>query len=243
MALSWLAATTHLSTLIVLREYFYANPVVRNWRILGIVTFLILLTFFQIVSVISDGAEDTIDIATPIQCIIDGRTRGREYSPLRVALGTYALVFFLLPQYIGRTIALFCNPEAVGNTGGLYYASNYAGRLRKAECCDQQQLLDNARIQQHALRRRDAIVIPFGGSFVRHYMASFLSDLPFILYFLFSGLSDSTVVTWFYGVDTTGDHSRFGFGQVVPLALLIIPILTASEIYNAELAPVSAKYC
>jgi hypothetical protein len=43
VALAWFSATTHLATLNVLRAYFCQNPVVRNWRMLGMVSIVLLL--------------------------------------------------------------------------------------------------------------------------------------------------------------------------------------------------------
>jgi hypothetical protein len=53
------------------------------------------------------------------------------------------------------------------------------------------------------------------------------------------GIGQMVMVTWVKSPKTTGDMRKVGFGQVVALALLVIPMLTASEIYNGK----SLKAC
>ncbi|KFY14274.1 hypothetical protein V491_06106 [Pseudogymnoascus sp. VKM F-3775] len=43
IALAWFSSATHLATLDVLRGYFQQNRVVRNWRMIGMVTIVLLL--------------------------------------------------------------------------------------------------------------------------------------------------------------------------------------------------------
>lgn len=43
VALAWFSSATHLATLDVLRGYFRQNRVVRNWRMIGMVTIVLLL--------------------------------------------------------------------------------------------------------------------------------------------------------------------------------------------------------
>lgn len=48
--LAWLASATHVSTLLVLRKYFYEHKVVRDVRVVAIVVNLLLLLFITITS-------------------------------------------------------------------------------------------------------------------------------------------------------------------------------------------------
>lgn len=43
VTLAWFSSTTHLATLGVLRNYFLVHEVVKNWRIVGMISLLILL--------------------------------------------------------------------------------------------------------------------------------------------------------------------------------------------------------
>jgi len=50
-----------------------------------------------------------------------------------------------------------------------------------------------------------------------------------MFYFTF-GVAETIGVTWFDNPRTTEDAQRTGFGQVVAIAMLAIPILTGAEI-------------
>ena len=65
VSLAWFSSTTHLATLSVLQHYFFHNKVVRNWRIFGMVSVMILLIFSLIAQ--TGVAPQT----TPLQCGID----------------------------------------------------------------------------------------------------------------------------------------------------------------------------
>ena len=69
VALAWFSTTTHLATLIMLREYFVKHPIVRRYRIAGILAILILLFFSLMASqIIGSGMYPGV----PLQCIFLG---------------------------------------------------------------------------------------------------------------------------------------------------------------------------
>jgi hypothetical protein len=45
LSLAWFSSTTHLATLDALREYFLKHRVVRNWRVGGMLSLLVLLSY------------------------------------------------------------------------------------------------------------------------------------------------------------------------------------------------------
>jgi hypothetical protein len=55
--LAWFSATTHSATLKVLREYFYKRPVVRNLRVLGVILFIGLLLYNQVLVSMADYVD------------------------------------------------------------------------------------------------------------------------------------------------------------------------------------------
>ncbi|PVH92734.1 hypothetical protein DM02DRAFT_662651 [Periconia macrospinosa] len=246
--LAWFSATTHLATLKVLHEYFYENKVVRNWRVIGILTFLVLLAFFQGVLIVAGDGQDPTEIvnhATPMQCIIDGRTQKRELGGLEILTGIY-LLNFLLYIYLKHTGDLFRNPHRINClTEELSQSPLVAGSQitegRRPTAHDRRYASENVAIQHEVLMRNNILPgIKLGVGSVRKYRYSFLSYLPTILFSLTYGISQTVVVTWVNSPKTTGDVRRMGFGQVVSLALLAIPALTASEIYNeARSSPVN----
>jgi hypothetical protein len=237
LSVATFAATTHIATLIVLQEYFYTNPVVRNWRVIGISTFIVLLVFFKIVEIISESAMDNINLATPVQCIIDGRTRPTTLSAQNMFAQVFYLMYFLLTKYILRTVLLFVNPRYV-HGGVLAYISLVIKLwLRTDTRGNRQQLIDDAGIQQDALLRRDIFHgILFFMASLRRYINAFLPTFSMMALYLIASTADTTMIIWFSGVASVGNVRRMGFGQVVSLTLLAIPLLSATEIYNGKCA-------
>lgn len=81
-------------------------------------------------------------------------------------------------------------------------------------------------------------------SFLRtiyRYEGSFLSTLPDVAFSYSYGLTQIVLYRWVMAPQVTADSNRMGFGQYVPLLLLLLPILAAGETYYGERS-VSAKY-
>ena len=61
-ALGWFSSTTHLSTLAVLRTYFIEHPRLRNWRVVAMLSVLVLLITARVVTLAS-----TLDHSLPVR--------------------------------------------------------------------------------------------------------------------------------------------------------------------------------
>lgn len=239
-SLAWFSATIHLATLKVLREYFFDNAVVRNWRIIGIFTFSGLLLFTMSVLIRGlDGyyLENEINAATPVACIIDGRTRPNGYEALFVFIDV-AIITFLLTQYAVFTYHLFIDPrENTGKNISITRASLTKAARKSSQYLPQsmQDLIRNSDIMDYfLLQYRSRISVRHGPGAVRTYQHSFASYLPELLFSFAYGAAQAIKTVWFSGTKTSDDVRRMGFGQVCALALLAIPALTACEIYNGE---------
>jgi hypothetical protein len=65
VALAWFSSATHLATLDVLQDYFQRNRVVRNWRMTGMVTIVLLL----IAGLLISGLYTPISPSSPLPCL------------------------------------------------------------------------------------------------------------------------------------------------------------------------------
>ena len=66
VALAWFSSATHLATLDVLQDYFQHNRVVRNWRMIGMVTIVLLL----IAGLLLTGFyTNTNEFSAPLPCL------------------------------------------------------------------------------------------------------------------------------------------------------------------------------
>ena len=64
-ALGWFSSTVHLSTLAVLRDYLMNNPIMRNWRVVGMVAMLVFLVLAQ--TMVLAKSESTV----PAVCVFE----------------------------------------------------------------------------------------------------------------------------------------------------------------------------
>jgi hypothetical protein len=62
VSLAWFSSTTHLATLAVLERYFIENRIVRNWRVAGMLSLMVLLVFSLLTQIA--GIPRTV----PLQC-------------------------------------------------------------------------------------------------------------------------------------------------------------------------------
>ena len=195
--LAWFSATTHIATLKVLQEYFYKNKVVRNWRVLGIFTFLVLLSFLQIILLLAGdpnvGDDYGVDFATPMQCVINAQTRASKFLPFSVFTSVW--VFVMLVYVYGlHTHLLFQDPRA-RNYGSVDTHSQSWRTLRSLEyralSPEQRQRLSQNVSLQYNMLLSPVVSSALGRSpkgFTR-YLESFLCYIPTIIFSMAYGIS------------------------------------------------------
>jgi hypothetical protein len=175
--LAWFSVTTHLGTLKVLREYFYEYGVVRNWRVIGIFAFLILLfisQIFLILGVDGYGIDDPVNPATPLQCIIDGRTCPSNFSWLSI-LVDLSVVLFLLVSYISFTWDLFTDPRTAQDKKLGKAVVHLQAVARRAPDSDRKELFTNSIMQEQFIGPHNSkLKVRDSPGNVRAYRHSFL---------------------------------------------------------------------
>lgn len=238
--LAWFSATTHIATLRLLREYFYDHAVVRNWRILGIFAFTVLIVFFQVVLLLAGNPQtaEGVNYGKPVQCIINGQSR-RESIDIFSLFSEGYLLIFLLALYVSPTLALFVDPRKVPEPGAGSRLALKIAKLRSKHLPRPGRtnvaLYQNAELQHQVVAESRAFAhSPRVSHGFTQYRSSFLSSLPTIMFSIAFGIAQTIVVTWVDSPKTTDDVRRMGFGQVVAIGLLAIPLLTGAEIYNGN---------
>jgi hypothetical protein len=83
-SLAWFSTTTHLATLVSLQQYFRKNKTLRNVRVFGILTFMVLFFYCFVVVLLMENSPDNI---APVQCHVQGSVR--TYSDEEVTLSNY----------------------------------------------------------------------------------------------------------------------------------------------------------
>lgn len=94
ISLAWFSSTVYLATLDVLQEYLVANPVIRNWRVFGMVSLVAMLLFGLL---FQGGYRSQTNL--PLQCVIN--------QGLNPTLASILVLMYLLVAYICRTLPLY----------------------------------------------------------------------------------------------------------------------------------------
>lgn len=248
-SMAWLASTTHLATLIILRNYFRENRVVRNIRVVGMTTNAVLLFYSTIISL----ASYYVDKSASIQCVMDDLS---SFWPGFVdSLGTLTALLFLVANYVDAIYQLYADParsRPFENWLHNYCCKRESGPNLSDEEFDRWYITDvlHSKHQPGSEARRDriwrsAMIIDSGKQSledsVRHkvllcwailhdYNESFLSGIPSLLMNM-SYCITQVIMSRMEAPSIQGSENTVDFGQIVPLFLLALPCLAALEMY------------
>jgi hypothetical protein len=247
LSLAWFSSTTHLATLGALRDYFVKHGVVRNWRVGGMLSLLVLLTYCLFITTLA--IYTSLDRTVPLQCYFSpqqnpGAAPGALNTVAAMQLAaTIMTLYILLGSYVVRVHALYnrsCKTEtAINVTGRLawrmakFYQFKHSQTRPEflkvtAEVHASIRLEDLNKIRKASTRSKWA---------ARWYISSYQYDDSFLsamsgIAFSFSyGITQVVSYRWLYGQGLAGTASAVDFGQITPLFLLVLPILAAAEIY------------
>ena len=256
-AIAWFSSTTHLSTLAILRGYLIDHPRIRNWRAAAMLLLFALLVVAQLA--IAAPAE----FCVPAQCLFYSWTYGESYRPLGIPfVGTIIIVLFLIASYTSRIARLYSpDPEwtlqiwlaravfrkdkqlssveraaiAVhaktrSEMGTAFRKIRYQRRLA--------QYLEAQKVERSPFRYRLREIMFVNQEIQR----SFVGELQALLFGVSFGV---TQLLYFRGLLGTphhpgvdylvGDENTIGFGQLVPLLLILLPIFAAGEAFDGKL--------
>ena len=202
--LAWLSSSTHFSTMFVLRDYFCTYRGARLWR----VAIMILMYVGLMISLVLEFNDYwNYNLASPARCLFG---TGHITRPKRVL----SLVFFSMQTtlgYLSTIMSLFKNsPECSPHTferqsivsQGAPKQANFSSHI--------QSFLFNPLLLL-------SLSILFNTTWFALGLISLYADLT-RGYSLINPQSYNQIYTW-------------GFGQLVPMLLITIPLLTALEIF------------
>lgn len=243
-ALAWFSSAVHLATLGTLREYFIENLSVRNWRVAGMIGVLGMLLCAQI------AAYSGNDYSLPLQCVLEAPLYVDSSQLLSVAL----IWFFLLTLYMRRIVRLFSvDPDwslsdwivrsfvkrarrQLGLTNPLENAMSSLSIVERGKIIRAEREIRRFRKHQEFRRRnRNSRFGVYKNAFVLvivEFSDSFLSQISTLFAEIIYGV-DATIVlrrnTPPHGI--SGNQNTMGFGQVMPVFLLLLPCYTIYELY------------
>ena len=252
-SLAWFSSTTHLATLTVLRVYLINHAQIRHWRVATMLVILSLLGFSQVL------VYGNVDSSRPVQCYF------RNKEELLASLGPdnnsgIVVLSLLAIFYTKGIIRLYsADPEwsiltglvesirnfTVKLTGGRRYRYRRLEKIivafsRESRADQGVMIRKISRYQRLARVRyksRFMLVMVLAGELSQ----SFLGELLTLLFGVSYGITQVVISrqnTPSAGI--TGNQNAVGFGQLVPLLLLGLPMLAVGEIFSGKLHAANA---
>lgn len=244
--LAWMSSGTHLITLSVLREYLRGKSILRLSRVAGMFILFVMLfiaiaptgsqTYYYIISgnLFSNVGYDVPD---GNQYLASGVSSAcfwnrRYWNGWRWDAGlTYVL---LISSYIARAAALFESSETFFRHN---IRDRLLGHLEKALDRNVKHIRDSVAHQTSARFAQRLIYHIYLATYAVMFASlelysSFLAPLLWVLLNLIwgslqlliprVGLAESAAIA---------EENTFGFGQIIPLMLLALPLVAAVEAY------------
>lgn len=249
-SLAWFSSTTHLSTLVLLRRYLIEHPIVRTWRVIGMLITLLGLLAAQFF--IFDAEANLHNLTLPAYCGIGRLATPADSVPV-LGLNLSGIVIYLLFSY-GNNITALYSEDKNSNVGVIYLVlgkleSKFPGRKEQShetrlqkrhvsELTPEDDLTESER--QHHMNvtintsgnRLSAVANSqlFVLSLVRK---SFLGHVLWLVFGSVYGLIQIVRARWTVvsKLAVNGSENDMGFGQIVPLLLLALPLLAVGEVY------------
>jgi hypothetical protein len=241
LSLAWFSSTTHLATLDALAQYFREHGTVRNWRVGGMLSLLILLSYCLFLEMY---AQTVLDLPVPIQCSFTQKANSPAYlyqSAIYImSIVSTALTFYVLwGGYILRIGKLY--DSTLAEKAIISYAqlllpksfmlkngirrdhSEVVAELRSSK------RLDSLKRIMKATKKSKWQAKLLSSSY--QYNTSFLSSMSGVAFSFSYGISQVVAYRWLNEGVSIGIPSTIDFGQITPIFLLVLPILVAAEIY------------
>lgn len=243
--LAWLSSGTHLVTVTVLRKYLREEATMRTWRVAGMLVIFVLL----VVALFPMNASDWSELANGIGegTMGDNSPTGSAVIPAQCFWNTgnwtgwnsYSLVsyLFLVFSYVAKAGALFVEGESFLRK---WLREKPGKSLKKG--------IDRSfRYAASGPRSKTWIrKIPFVCLLAIFALAksafdlygSFIASLLYLFLVLFMGSWQVFSPRWYIPAEMLDVEGRSsGFGQVIPLLLLALPLLAGLEIYRGKFLP------
>lgn len=256
-SLAWFSSGTHLATIGALREYLISHPVLRNWRVIAMLAVLALLILAQ------PPAWTYRDGSNLIFCIFHGAGIWISFPNLVTLITTMG---FLVVQYSQRIARLYSldldwniSESLIEVFAKLLSRGNYqdpsrktvaemnAGKpkdsisalIRKEREDNRHARFKSAMLNCEGRLKAYAIATIFIANELSH---GFASQVTVMIFDLTYGLANTIILrtgTPSEGIE--GDQNEMGFGQLVPLFLLLLPTLAVCEFYYGESCVTASK--
>lgn len=250
-ALGWFSSFTHLSTLTVLRDHLITHRRTRDLRVIVMLSVLSLLILFQI------GTFSTQKTGLPIQCM------WLSFWPVMpdfFVIVVLILVLIILVRAYATNISLLYstdpdwtlydrflhgavkrltgNEKRVWNLEAIYVSSTWKSKAERGAV--RKRLRERRRWSQYcgiwtsqnsASKRQLVETIFLFQELQRSFLHEILVLFSAVAFGIGQVISTRRVKP---EVGLSGDENKMSFGQLVPLLLLALPLMTAVDVYFGE---------
>ncbi|KAF2670267.1 hypothetical protein BT63DRAFT_233162 [Microthyrium microscopicum] len=209
-ASAWLSCATHLSTLTVLREYFDDHKVLRTVRV---VLMVMLFLFLGVTVVLSQLT--TLDLANLMLCSL-GSLPSDPLMILGIVSSVTSLFVWLAYGY-GRTLTEIYSPQYRESSENWLSWFVIKSLLKSSSSWPEKKATKQSWRAAPQLLHQSFLWE------ILMLLLYFSYGLMLVLSSLIPPQASATSLWQFLGV--------FGFGQILPLALLVLPLFTGFEAY------------
>ena len=248
-SLAWFSSATHLATLGVLQKYLIDRPTIRDWRVVA----MLLLSLMLIVARIPAGSYQYIYL--PVSCAFSSKL-------IQPGLSYVATIGFLVVRYSERIARLY-TWDADWTLSGFvieilikkvlaridYREPSYKGIAKAGTdahipACEISGLIRVERRKfrfdhfetvmklEHAPLTSRMLASLF---VAKEFTFSFISQVLVLVFEITYGFTQTMMVRSNMSINAVkGDQNKMGFGQLVPLFLLLLPGLAVGELYFGE---------
>ena len=249
-ALAWFSSTTHLSTLAVLRRYLIEHPHVRTWRVVGMIITLLGLLLAQFY-VYGSGSP-----SSPAFC---GLYQLEFGAPLTILM-LCGVVLFLTFSYANNFMRLYSNDSDISMVDWAFDKMERKTKYRNASSAlvelstmgasfviaNQDRKAWKRKKRNARLAERLEICMANRSRFSKlcrlffvlqtvqaERSESFLSQILWLVFGNAYGIVQVVIARLLIGgFQVIGNENEMGFGQIVPLLLMVLPLLAVREVYD-----------
>jgi len=246
--LAWFSSLTHLTTLTILRQYFQNNKAARLWRSLLMLVTVTMLGVALVPTgdgywISSDIAGGDLNLTVPALCFFHGlvsRDPSTQYTKDPVTTNTMILsLFVLVSGYLTRFVKLSEKATAFSKRwirtipsrksrilrdDALNRVAKPSPKILKSHWVSAYVLLETLRILLRALL---------------DISESMLWEMLWLAFALAWGTRNLYVTRVYYrayiqaynGDNSDDSENTWGFGQLFPVLLLVLPLLSIGETY------------
>lgn len=225
VAMAWFSSTTHLSTLVVLRDTFRACPTMRLIRVIGMVWVCGMLMLGEIIVFI------ILDYYMVVKCAFAAASlQDTDASCWQAAI---MVSLYLIIAYSNKITELYRDIPG-GSVVQLAFEHMMASKRSPLPRLDdtENELSKIYQESESAFGRQLRVLGTTFDFFFMELQDSFLWQIIWIVFGNFYGALQLITIRFVPPVPTvTGNDDQMVFGQLVPLLLLALPLMAAIEAY------------